>query len=89
VKWLAENALFQHDVRVEQGGVRCNANEPCSTIPAMTNYVYGTSYSNFEFTPKVGDILRDANTKYYIWSPGWGGSGFKAFEKYVDHDVCE
>lgn len=72
VKWLAQNALFQHEVMVEQVGVRCNANEPCSTIPAMTNNVYGTSYSNFKFTPKVGDILKDENTKYYIWSPGWG-----------------
>ncbi|MCA9398799.1 MAG: hypothetical protein KC618_03535 [Candidatus Omnitrophica bacterium] len=70
--WLSQNALFQHEVMEAGAVVRCNANEPSGAIQKLVNKYHGQNYPKFIFTPKVGDILNDPATRYYIWAPSWG-----------------
>ncbi len=71
MKWLATNSLFEHEMALG-AVVRGNAWEPCETIVAQVNGIYGKGYKNFVFTPNVREILADPRTRYYLWGPKWG-----------------
>ncbi len=71
MKWMGTNALFEHETA--QGAVvRGNAAEPCEAVVAQVNALYGKTYVPFIFTPNVREILADAQTRYYLWSPQGG-----------------
>lgn len=78
--WLAHNAIFKHEVADGSATVRCNAEEPSSAIPKLTNAYFGTAYANFIYTAKVKDILLDSSTKYFVWAPSWGDQDLRKLQ---------
>ena len=82
VEWMAQDALFEHEV---EGGavVRCNASEPCETVPAKARILYGKNYKPFVFTAVVRDILSDPQTRYYLWGRTWGDQDLRR----LGHDL--
>ena len=76
-QWMAQNALFKHDVLTQKQTVRCNATEPSYAIPRLVNKENETSFSDFIFTSSVREIIADPQTKYFIWGVHWGNQDLR------------
>lgn len=70
--WMAQNSIFQHEVITQGKTVRCNVQEPCSALISLSKTLYDVSFPAFKISPKISEILRDANTRYYIWQTSAG-----------------